>query len=65
MISDKETKMETTCIASHVFSVSANEQTEIKKNKDEVKDHDKANNFISFSFELIGKTKSKSSDYEK
>ena len=65
MISDNETKMETTCIASQIFSVSANEQTEIKKNKDEVKDHDKANNLISFSFELIGKTKSKSSDYEK
>ena len=65
MISDNETKMETTCIASQVFSVSANEQTEIKKNKYEVKEQDKANKFISCSFELIRKTKSKSCDYEK
>ena len=65
MISDKETKMEKTCIASRVLPVSANEKAEIKKNKDEVKYQDKSNKFIAFSFELIRKTKSKSNDNEK
>ena len=57
--------MEKTCIASRVLPVLANEKNEIKKIKDEVKDQHKANKYIAFSFDLIRKTKSKSSDNEK
>ena len=65
MFSDKETKMEKSCISICVLPVSANGKTETKKNTDQVKDQDKSNKFIAFSFELIRKTKSKSSDNEK